>query len=114
MRNSLFIGLILTLFACNSNTQIQAKKTVQPTITAKANKTIELEIEGMVCEMGCGSSIRKELKNTHAVAQCSFDFKEDRKQNTASISYDSTKITSKKIVAMVEKLNDGQFKVIPE
>jgi hypothetical protein len=46
MRNSLFIGLILTLFACNSNTQIQAKKTVQPTITAKANKTIELEIEG--------------------------------------------------------------------
>jgi Cu+-exporting ATPase len=112
MRNSLFIGLILTLFACNSNTQIQAKKTVQPTITAKANKTIELEIEGMVCEMGCGSSIRKELKNTHAVSQCSFDFKEDRKQNSATISFDSTQISSQKIIALIEKLNDRQFNVI--
>lgn len=112
MRNSLFIGIILTLFACNSNTPIQVKKTIQPTITSKANKTIELDIEGMVCEMGCGSSIRKELKNTHAVNQCSFDFKEDRKQNKATILFDSTQISSQKIIALIEKLNDRQFNVI--
>lgn len=114
MRNLLFIGLIMTLFACNSNSSNEVKKQVAPVITAKANKTIHLDIEGMVCEMGCGSSIRKALKNTHAVTQCSFDFKEDRKQNMATISFDSTQISTNKIIALVEKLNDGQFNVINE
>jgi copper chaperone CopZ len=65
----------------------------------------------MVCEMGCGSSIRKALKDTKAVDRCSIDFKDERKVNVATISFDSTAITKDKIVTIISTLNDKQFKV---
>jgi mercuric ion binding protein len=94
--------------------QVQVKNKVEknePEVKVIANKTIDLQIEGMVCEMGCGSSIRKALKDTKAVDRCSFDFKDERKVNTATISFDSTAISQDKIVSIISQLNDKQFKV---
>ena len=83
----------------------------EPEAKVIVNKIIDLQIEGMVCEMGCGSSIRKALKDTKAVDRCSFDFKDERKVNTATISFDSTAISKDKIVSIISHLNDKQFKV---
>jgi copper chaperone CopZ len=108
--------VLLTLFvACGQpEKQVEVAKQVEKKetpISVNANKTITLNIEGMVCEMGCGSSIRKALKDTKAVDRCSFDFKDERKVNVATISFDSTIISQDKIVSIISSLNDNQFKV---
>jgi len=109
------VFLLTLFFACGqSENQIQVAKKVDKKeipVTVNANKTISLNIEGMVCEMGCGSSIRKALKDTKAVDRCSFDFKDERKVNVATISFDSTAISQDKIVSIISSLNDKQFKV---
>jgi len=108
--------VLLTLFvACSQpEKQVEVAKQVEnkeAPVKVNVNKTISLNIEGMVCEMGCGSSIRKALKDTKAVDRCSFDFKDERKVNVATISFDSTAITKDKIVSIISSLNDKQFKV---
>lgn len=113
-----FVGwIVLTslLFACGQpEKQVEVAKKVEKqeaTVKVNVNKTISLNIEGMVCEMGCGSSIRKALKDTKAVDRCSFDFKDERKVNVATIAFDSTAISQDKIVSIISTINDKQFKV---
>ena len=65
----------------------------------------------MTCVMGCGASIRKELFATNAVCSVEFDFEKGRKSNTAKIAFDKDKITVDKIVELVSKMNEKQFKV---
>ena len=77
----------------------------------KANRILSIDIEGMTCVMGCGASIRKELFSTNAVSSVEFDFKEGRKSNTAKIAFDKDKITVDKIVELLSKLNEKQFKI---
>ena len=73
------------------------------------NKLVAIEIEGMTCVMGCGASIRKELYTTNAVSSVEFDFKENRKINTAKIAFDSAKISSDEMVSIISKMNEKQF-----
>lgn len=75
------------------------------------NSKLSLEIEGMVCEKGCGASIRKALKSTGGVASCTFDFEEERQKNTAVVEFDKDKITADKIIAVVTSINEKQFTV---
>ena len=108
------LGLLGLFFSCNSadsNQVIVKDQKVKSKVTVHSNKSIDLKIEGMVCEMGCGSSIRKALNETNAVERCSFDFKDGRAINTAKISFDSTIISKDKIISVISELNDKQFKV---
>jgi copper chaperone CopZ len=75
------------------------------------NSSSVLAIEGMVCKMGCGASIRKALNDVGGVAKCDIDFKEERKVNLLKINYDSTYISEQKIVQLISTMNDGQFKI---
>jgi copper chaperone CopZ len=81
--------------------------------TAKvtANAMLTVEIKGMMCEMGCGGSIRKELKSTGAVARVQYDFEEDRALNTAMISFDSTQISAAEMLKRIQKMNEKQFTI---
>ena len=74
-----------------------------------SNKLVAMEIEGMTCVMGCGASIRKELYTTNAVSSVEFDFKENRKINTAKIAFDSAKISIDEMVSIISKMNEKQF-----
>ncbi len=112
-------GLVVLFFSCNNKNSnpnqsiVNAQKVKSNSkVAVHSNKSIDLKIEGMVCEMGCGSSIRKALKETNAVERCSFDFKDGRAINTAKISFDSTIISKDKIISVISELNDKQFKVI--
>lgn len=72
-------------------------------------KMLSLEIDGMTCEMGCGSQIRKALVATGGVERVKFDFKMGRATNTAFISFDDSKISETKIEEIVASLNNKQF-----
>ncbi|MFN5417941.1 MAG: heavy-metal-associated domain-containing protein [Flavobacteriia bacterium] len=112
------IILVATAVSCSSDNSKTASKTVKKTNiivktnTVKANKMLTVNIDGMVCEKGCGSSIRKELLHTDAVESCEFDFQTDRKTNVVKIAFDKDKITADKIISILNTMNEKQFKVI--
>ena len=112
---TLFFSAFLVLSACSSEPNVVLLRTEKKHTAVKpvvlANRLLTLEVEGMTCEMGCGGSIRKELKATGGVERVEFDFVEGKKIQTAKISFDKDKISADEMVAIVTKMNDKQFKV---
>lgn len=124
MKNIAPLSFILLVFSysCSEN-KVSSEKNpdgfsnkkihiVVQTSDVKADKVLNANIDGMVCEKGCGSSIRKELLNTHAVESCEFDFQNDRKTNLVKIAFDQDKITVDRIISILNAMNEKQFKVI--
>lgn len=107
-------ALAFMLFSCSSEPSvvhlrtIKGQKKIMPKV--EANQMLTIEIEGMACEMACGGSIRSNLKATGSVERVQFDFVEGRKIQTAFISFDDNKIDAKKIMQIIEQINDKQFK----
>ena len=117
MKNFMFVfATALTLSACSSDVKVadnsgsETEQEVEKAVV-HANRVLSMEVEGMVCKMGCGGSIRKGLKATEGVSDVKFDFEEDRASNVATISFDKNIITVDEMVKIVTELNDGQFKV---
>jgi hypothetical protein len=113
-KHIVFLFSILLLGACTTEkTPVVNHEKVEKTVThnVKANRILSMEIEGMTCVMGCGSSIRKELFATNAVCSVEFDFVEGRKSNTAKIAFDKDKITVDKIVELISTMNEKQFTI---
>lgn len=111
---SLIAGIIL-LSACSSEPKkihLRTEKGVQTeTVNVDANSMLTMDIQGMSCEMSCGGSIRKALKETGAVERVRYDFVEGEKVQKAYVSFDSSKISADEMINIVEKLNDQQFSV---
>jgi len=78
----------------------------------KANQFVAFEVKGMVCKMGCGSTIRKALLNTKAVANCEVQYESDRATNFVKVGFDKDKISKEELITLIEQLNKKQFKVI--
>lgn len=106
------IGILAFAASCSQTTpdqgtaervEGQTQKEVVP------NKVLTVEIDGMVCQMGCGSAIRKALLETGGVSSCEFDFEEDRKTNVSSISFDKNLVTADRLVKIISEVNKGQF-----
>lgn len=115
MTKLVYITLLLfSLFSCTHQEEKIIVKNAKPKEEKKIvnvipTKILSLEIEGMSCEMNCGGSIRKELKKTGAVSRVEFVWVEEAEKQLTKVSYDDNKITDKEIVALIEKINDGQF-----
>lgn len=108
MKRFFFVLFVVCLFSCSDSTSKNEAKKEQ---VAVSNETLVTEIEGMVCSMGCGGSIRKELKSTGAVSRVEVDFDEEKEKQTVKITFDNHLISKKEIVDKIEKLNKGQFSV---
>lgn len=112
------LALLSGVFSCYDGAERKVIKTEKKkthifikTDKVEADKMLNAKIEGMMCEKGCGSSIRKELMNTNAVQSCEFDFESDRKENTVKIAFDKDKISADRLINILNKINNKQFKV---
>lgn len=94
------VGLVL--FSCE-NTEEQSE--------AVSNEVARIAVEGMVCEMGCGGAIRKELYATKAVDQVDVDFDEEASENIIAVHFDNRKISTDEILKKIGEINEGQFTV---
>lgn len=72
-----------------------------------ANQTIDFKVDGMTCAMGCAAKIEKELNAMPGVAHAKVDF--DAKK--AVVSFDNQQLSQDQIVAKVESIADGTYKV---
>jgi len=104
----------LVLNSCNqtsSSKQVLAgKKKEIPTV--KSNTKITFEVEGMVCKMGCGGAIRKNLIQAGGVERVQVDFVEEAKSQAITVHYDSTLTDITQLKKRIEQTNDGQFTVL--
>lgn len=115
MKSYILFATVILLGACSGEPKKIHLRTEkgprQEASNIEANSLVTMDIQGMTCEMGCGGSIRKELKGTGAVARVRYDFVEGEKTQKAYVSFDSTKITAEEMIDIVEKMNDEQFSV---
>lgn len=116
MKKIAFIALVfVALSSCSESAKTdQSEETSTEEVAEHAvepNKMMSMEIDGMVCKMGCGGSIRKSLKETGGVSRVEFDFDEERSTNFATIYFNDSKINKEEIIDVVAKLNDKQFTV---
>ena len=112
----MFVFAVAIVFtACSDKNKVVESSTtevnVEKKIPVNANRLLTMEVEGMVCKMGCGGSIRKSLNATHGVAEVKFDFEEDRVIDVATISFDKNIVTVDEMIKIVSEMNDGQFRV---
>lgn len=109
------LSISLVAFACQEEKGLDKKVKISKEIAevpVEVNTVMELDVEGMTCEMGCGGSIRKALKDTKSVNQVSFvEFDADKDANKAVIRFDRNKITADKIVNLIQEINENQFTV---
>lgn len=113
MKHLIFsLMILLVISSCSSDAKVsneEAQENAQ--VDVVPDRMLTMEIEGMVCEMGCGSSIRKELVGLGGVSAVEFDFEEERASNTAKIAFDKDKVSVDEIVKAIGEINKGQFTV---
>jgi copper chaperone CopZ len=111
--NVLLWTLVLFLSACQTGSDSNNVDVTLDDIAATVEPThiAEIDLTGMVCEMGCAADIRKALKGTGGVSQIDFDFEKDREVNIARVYFDTETIQPEQLKKTIEQLNDSQFKV---
>ncbi len=105
-------GVLFSSCSSEQKTENSEKAKVETAkVVVNPNQMLTMEIDGMVCQMGCGGSIRKGLKGTNGVASVEFDYEDERKTNIAKIAYDKSIVSSEELIKVVSNLNEGQFLV---
>ena len=98
-------SLVLFLAACgNSTNDVTVDKTE---ISAENLLVADFAIEGMVCAVGCAKTIEEEVGTLSGVAVSTVDFESGK----AHFEFDKSKLSEKEIIAKIESLADGQYKV---
>ena len=77
----------------------------------KADSKIELEIEGMTCEMGCVSTIRNRVTRMKGSTKFDMDFDKERGTDFATVSFDSRLLSSDDIKTEIESIAQGLYSV---
>ena len=110
MKTALYlIFSLLFLTACNNSTIEKKASEIVPTTSNTANTKLALSVQGMVCKMGCGGSIRKELLATNAVEKVDVDFVEDNESQLITVYYNNSRSSKEKLLKVINEMNDKQF-----
>jgi len=106
MKKSIIILIIsLVLFSCNEAKKEKSieKSKIESAEIAAAYKSIEVEIEGMTCEIGCARTIQSKLSKLDGVTYSKVDFESKKGQFT----FDSNKISTDDIVKKIDDIAGG-------
>jgi tRNA U34 5-carboxymethylaminomethyl modifying GTPase MnmE/TrmE len=114
MKSVIAIVLVFLFWSCNNQQVVENKAKVEKLCAAKdvnSNQVLVTEVEGMVCKMGCGGALRKELLATCSVSKVEVEYEEDRKKQVVRVHFDNSKISETILLNTMENVNDGQFSV---
>lgn len=105
---SILLGLTLCFIGCfgQSKGQVAEKDTVKSKLKVEVNQKAYLQIEGMVCEIGCAKRIETDLKDAIGVGRAEVNFVQEQ----ATILFDSSQIQLSSLIDFVESISD-QYKV---
>jgi len=105
-----FTLLVAGLVACNTKKEEKIEAPLEKVEEIAQNlKNVEVEIEGMTCEIGCARLIQSKLSKTDGVTFVQVSF-EDK---LGTISFDENKISQQKIKEEIQKIAGGDmYKVL--
>lgn len=107
--NKIFILLfIVTMISSCGNNEKQNEEEVSLEVSGENLTVADYAIEGMVCAMGCAATIEKEVVGMEGVVVSSVDYEAGK----AHFEYDQAIVSEKEIIAKVESIADGQYKVV--
>jgi Cu+-exporting ATPase len=103
---TLLIIILITL-ACNESKKkdlIEGTKTNTQEIASNF-KSIEVDIEGMTCEIGCARLIQSKLSKVEGVTYTNVDFEAKK----GIFTFDSNKLSKEDIVTNISKIAGGDL-----
>ncbi len=112
----LSMGLFYASCASESSSDISQDDTVKVTTveveSADFDKYVaNISIEGMSCEMMCGSKISSTLAALDGVKNTEIDFQAAGEANFAIVEYDAKTISEQEMIAAVQGIAGGIYKV---
>ncbi len=112
---NLFISIIffLSVFIFSCNTSQKENENIKGKTAAKSKvenlEKIEIEIEGMTCEIGCAKLIESKLAKTEGVRYAKVSFEE----KLGRIEYDKNIINKKQFYNIIQNIAGGDlYKVV--
>ena len=104
--------LFLMISCSQTKTQNQENKP-QAQVCEKVvpNTSVAFGVKGMVCQMGCGGSIRKALKETCAVERVEVNYVDSLEEQTIKVHYNRKRLGPAQMINLLSQLNDKQFSV---
>ncbi|WP_456379546.1 heavy-metal-associated domain-containing protein [Lutibacter sp.] len=98
--------VIFTFLSCNETKKENTIKNneVQQEVAA-VYKSLEVEIEGMTCEIGCARTIQSKLSKVDGVTYSKVNFEAKKGQFT----YDENKITKEDIINKINGIAGGDL-----
>lgn len=101
------------LFSCEGNGPQMAPTVFEKShVEGTVEKAVaEMMVQGMMCEIGCVSKVRKELLEVPGVASASIEFEKGRAVNVAKVEYDADVVDAQALVAKVTAIGDGMYPV---
>lgn len=104
------IVIIVLTFICSSCNEIKKEKEIKKAEVkneeiAEKFKSIEVEIEGMTCEIGCARTIQSKLSKMEGVTFSKVDFESKKGQFT----YDANKVSKNDIVNKIDGIAGGDI-----
>lgn len=100
------IFTVVIVSACGTNEEHNEEEAVVEVSTE--NLTIaDYAIDGMVCAMGCAATIEKDVVGMAGVVVSDVDYEIGK----AHFEFDAAIITEKEIIAKIESIANGQYKV---
>lgn len=106
-RALLLTFLLVLLMGCESKEvsvlEIESEKSITPTHMAT------FEVEGMMCQKGCGAAIRKGLYDTGGVSEVEVTFDEENPINEIKVFFDINKTSTQKMIMVIGSLADNRY-----
>jgi len=109
---------LLLLGACTGTDQaaeVENNSEVNVTfteVTGPSEKYLaNIAIDGMACEMMCGSKIAGELNGLEGVRNTEIDFKGEGEVNFAVVEFDANTVSEQEMIQTVQAIANGHYKV---
>ncbi|MFT6996841.1 MAG: copper chaperone CopZ [Cryomorphaceae bacterium] len=114
----LFMVSLVILGACSESDQAIDVKTnpeVNVTFTEVSGPyekyLANIAIDGMACEMMCGSKIAGELNGLEGVKNTDIEFKGEGQVNFALVEFDANTVSEQEMIKAVQAIANGHYKV---
>lgn len=115
---SLFMVSVIFLGACTGTDQTsdaEINSDVKVTFTEESGTSekymANIAIDGMACEMMCGSKIAGELNGLNGVKNTEIDFKGEGEVNFAVVEFDANTVSEQEMIEAVQAIANGHYKV---
>ena len=98
------------LLSCGGDPYTGEIEVSETTKVGDIEKTVaKLEINGMMCEVGCVAKVKKELLAQAGVSNVIIDFVKGREFNFATIEYDLSNCNATSLSSVVNEIADGKL-----